>query len=186
MFNKDLLLIDIESTGLDPNKHEIIQLAGILLDKKTLKEKKSFVSFIRPKNWKTRDKESMAVNKISFEKLHHAPSVSQALKKFNRAFPKNVVLSYYVGIMDIIFLQSAYKKSQMKYPFDYHTFNIWSLFYPYMAKKNKLKNKKQFAGFGLEDMLKHFKIQVPNNLHDALVDCQIEAEVLRKVVSQIE
>ena len=42
MFNKDLLVLDIESTGTDVTKHEIIQLAGILLDKKTLKEKKVF------------------------------------------------------------------------------------------------------------------------------------------------
>src|SRR4051812_14401979 len=38
MFNKDILLLDIESTGTDVTKHEIIQLAAILLDKKTLKE----------------------------------------------------------------------------------------------------------------------------------------------------
>ena len=186
MFNKDLLLIDIESTGLDPDRHEIIQLAGILLDKKTLKEKKSFVSFVKPKNWKNRDKESMAVNKIEYNQLQNAPSITQVLRKFNRTFPKNVVLSYYVGIMDIIFLHAAYKKAKMKYPFDYHTFNIWSLFYPYMAKKNKLKSRKQFAGFGLESMLEHFKIKVKGNLHDALVDCKMEAEVLRKVVKEIK
>ena len=33
-FKKDLLLIDLETTGLDAGKHEIIQIAAILLDKK--------------------------------------------------------------------------------------------------------------------------------------------------------
>ena len=64
-FKKDLLLIDIEATGLDPKRHEIIQLAGILLDKKTLKEKKSFNAYIRPRKWSVRDKASMKVNKIT-------------------------------------------------------------------------------------------------------------------------
>ncbi|HEX3099771.1 MAG TPA: exonuclease domain-containing protein, partial [Patescibacteria group bacterium] len=65
MFNKDLLMLDIEATGIDVTKHEIIQIAGVLLDKKTLKEKKSFTSYARPRNWGSREAEAMAVNNIT-------------------------------------------------------------------------------------------------------------------------
>ncbi len=185
-FKKDLLLVDIEATGLDSNRHEIIQLAGVLLDKKTLKEKKAFSSFIRPAKWGNRDKESMAVNKISFDKVKNAPSLHLTLKKFNKAFGKNVILAYYVGIMDIIFLQTAHKKAGLKWPFDYHYFNIWGLFYGYLASRGKLTSKKDFAGFGIESMIKTFKIKADKNqLHDALMDCRVEAEILRKVIKEL-
>jgi DNA polymerase-3 subunit epsilon len=184
-FNKDLLLIDIEATGLDAGRHEIIQLAGILLDKKTLKEKEAFSSFVKPTRWKNRDPESMAVNKIVFDQVKDAPNLKSTLEKFNKTFGRNVILSYYVGIMDITFLQAAYKRAKMKWPFDYHTFNIWSLFYPYLAAKNQLKNKKDFSGFNLGDLVKKFKIKVnKEQLHDALVDCRVEAEVLRKILKK--
>jgi DNA polymerase III epsilon subunit-like protein len=64
MFNQDILLVDIEATGLDPQKNEIIQIAGVLLDKKTLAIKKDFNSYIRPTKWSNRDPEAMKVNKI--------------------------------------------------------------------------------------------------------------------------
>ncbi len=185
MFNRDLLLIDIETTGLDVNRHEIIQLAAVLLDRKTLKEKKSFVFYARPTKWRARDRESMAVNKIIWEMVKTAPSLKSVLRKFNRMFGKNAIFSHYAGIMDITFMQRAYEKSRMRWPFDHHYFNIWGLFYTFLALKNKLKSRKQFAGFGLEDCLKYFKIAVPGNLHDALVDCRMEAEVLRRVIKNI-
>ena len=51
-FERDILLIDTEFTGFDIDKHEIIQLAAVLLDKKTLKEKRA------AKKAKTKEKKS--------------------------------------------------------------------------------------------------------------------------------
>lgn len=185
-FKHDLLLIDIEATGLDPVKHEIIQLAGVLLDRKTLKEKEAFTTYIKPRNWKNRDPESMKVNKIAWDDVKDAPDLKPALQKFNKAFGKNVTLSYYVGIMDIVFMQAAYKKAGLKWPFDYHFFNIWGLFYAYLAARNRLKNKKDFGGFNLEGLVQSFGIKAKkSDLHDALVDCRVEAEVLRKIIDKL-
>lgn len=186
-FKKDLLLIDLETTGLDADRHEIIQLAAVLLDKKTLKEKKTFNSFIKPKAWKKRDPESMAVNKIGWDVLKDSDSLDEVLSEFHRLFPpKNVILSYYVGITDIVFLKAAYRKARKEYQFDYHTFNIWGLFYPYLAIKGLLDSRKYFAGFSLETMLKHFKLGIPESRHDALTDCRVEAELLRRVIKDLK
>lgn len=186
MFNKDILVFDIEATGIDVTKHEIIQLAGVLLDKKTLKEKKSFTSFIKPKNWAKRDAEAMAVNAISWEQLKNAPSVKSVLQKFNNTFGKNCIPSNYGGNLDIIFLPAAYRSVSMKYPFEYHTFNMWPLFYTYMALLGKLNNRKRFVGFSLEDLGDYLKVARPKDRHDALVDCRYEADVLRALLGKIK
>lgn len=184
-FKKDLLLVDLETTGLDSDRHEIIQIAAVLLDKKTLKEKKVFSSYIRPRNWKRRDLASMKVNKISLSQVKNAPGLKEVLKKFKRIFGKNIILSYYVGVLDINFLLESFTKSRLLYPFDYHTFNIWGLFFSFLAKKNQLKSKKDFAGFGLESLIKYFKIKPKGNLHNALTDARVEAEILRKIVKKM-
>lgn len=183
-FNHDILLIDLEFTGFDVAKNDIIQIAAVLLDKKTLKEKTSFSSYIRPTHWQHRDRESMKVNKISLDMLKGAPSLKSVIKNFDRTFGHNVIQAAYVGFNDKRFLLEAYKRAGVKYRFNYHYFDLWGLFYAYLAKNNGLKSNKDFAGFGLETLIKKFKIKVnKNELHDALVDCRVEAEVLRKVIS---
>ncbi len=181
-FKKDLLLIDLETTGLDASKHEIIQIAALLLDKKTLKEKGVFSSYIRPSRWKNRDLESMKVNGIKWDQVKDAQGLQKVLYQFDELFhPKSVILSYYGGPVDMDFLRIAYKKVKMDWNFDYHYFNLWCVFYAYLASKNLLKNKKKFAGFEMEDLMKKFIIKSQNR-HDALEDCRIEAEILRKLL----
>ena len=185
-FKKDILLIDLEFSGFDIHKNDILQIAAVLLDKKSLKEKKSFSSFVKPENWQSRDMESMAVNKISFDTVKDAPSLKEVIKKFEKTFGHNVILAAYVGYNDKKFLLEAYKRAKIKWQFDYHYFDLWGLFYGYLASKNKLTSKKDFAGFGLESMIKMLNIKIDkNNLHNALVDCRVEAEVLRKVMKNI-
>ncbi len=186
MFNKDLLVLDIESTGIDVTKHEIIQLAAVQLDKKTLKEKKSFSSFVRPKKWAKRDPEAMAVNSIAWEQVKDAPSLKSVLQKFNRTFGKDVIPTTYGGNLDIIFLPAAYRSVGMKYPFEYHTFNMWPLFYTFMAMHKQLKNKKRYVGFSLEDTGDFLKVPRQDGRHDALVDCYYEADVLRAVLKKLK
>lgn len=182
-FKKDILLIDTEFSGFDVKNHDLLQIAAVLLDRKTLKEKKSFNSYIKPVHWKSRDKASMAVNKITPEKLKNAPSLKSVLTKFNKTFGHNVIQAFYVGYNDKRFLMHAYSQSGIKWQFDYHYFDLWALCYAYLAKKNLLKSKKDFAGFGLEYLIKILKIDInPNEMHDALVDCRLEAEVFRKII----
>ncbi len=185
MFNKDILLIDAEFSGLDPAKNEITQIAGVLLDRKTLKEKKHFNSFIKPTKWKNRDPESVAVSGISYDQIKTAPSVSTVIRKFDKTFGHDVILAYYGGVLDITFLSATYNKAGMKFPFDHHFFNIWGVMYAYLAKSGGLTSKKNFGGFSLETMMKLFKIESPP-LHDALVDCRVEAEILRHVMKNLK
>jgi DNA polymerase III epsilon subunit-like protein len=188
MFTKDLLLIDEEMTGVDPTRHEIIQLAGILLDKKTLKEKKHFTSFVKPKHWSRRDPEAMAVSRITWEQVKNAPPLETALQKFSKTFGHQVLLANYGGNIDYEFLKTGFRQANLRYPYNYHTFNIWGVILVYCAKKKLLKpsfTAKEFGGFNLERVLAHFSIPTPP-LHDALVDCRAEAEVLRRVLKALK
>ncbi len=186
MFKHDLLLIDIESTGVDITKHELIELGAILLDKKTLKEKKTFEAFIKPHKWSSRDPEAMAVNQITWDQLKKASSLKSVLTKFQQTFGTKVTLANYGTILDTAMLRTSYKQINKNYPFDYHVFDIWPLCYTYMARKKKLTNPKKFPGFSLEDLAKTLKVTVPANRHTALADCRLEAEILRKLLKQLK
>ncbi|MCL5774968.1 MAG: 3'-5' exonuclease [Patescibacteria group bacterium] len=185
-FKKDLLIVDTELTGLDAEKHEIIQLAGILLDRKTLKEKASFASYVRPVKWSNRDPEAMKVNKLEFVRLKNAPVLKKVIRDFAKKFhPEKVLLTAYVGWVDKRFLLKAFEKTGTKWAYDYHYMDIWSLAYVSLAKKGQLKNAKEFAGFNMENLLKKYNISLPGSHHDALFDCRAEAEILRQVTKQL-
>ncbi len=185
MFNKDILLIDLEFTGLDPKRHDIIQIAAVLLDKRTLKEKKFFNAYIKPSHWAKRDPESMAINGIEWETLKYAPSLRTVINAFNKKFSKNIMLAYYGGSLDIEFLKAAYTQIGKKFEFNYHYINLWVIFYTYLVVKNKFATAKGPKKFSLKNLAKYFKIPALD-LHDALSDCRVEAEILRTVIKEMK
>ena len=186
-FKKDILLIDTEFSGFDIKKHELLQLSGVLLDRKTLKEKEHFNSFIRPTpgRWAKRQHDAMAVNRITLDKIKEAPTLKEVMRAFDRKFGHNVILAAYVGYNDKRFLLESYRRAGVKWQFDYHYFDIWGLFYAFGASRNLLNSKKNFAGFGMEDLMRYFKLEIPTTMHDALTDCRCEAEVLRQIMKRL-
>lgn len=185
-FKKDLLIIDTELTGLDADRHEIIQLAAVLLDRKTLKEKAFFNTYVKPLKWKNRDPEAMKVNGLVLGQLSSAPSLGTAIRRFAKKFnPEKVMLAAYVGWVDKRFLLSAFEKAGVQWQLNYHFFDIWSLAYAVLAKRGQLKNPHEFTGFNLEGLLKRFKIRLPGSHHDAMYDCRAEAEILRQILKEI-
>jgi len=185
-FKKDLLIVDTELTGLEADRHEIIQLAAVLLDRKTLKEKAFFNTYIRPVKWSGRDPEAMKVNGLALGQLKTAPKLGLAIKQFAKKFnPNKVMLTAYVGWVDKRFLLAAFKKSKIKWEFDYHYLDIWSLAYVILAKRGQLKRQAEFTGFNLETLLEKFKIKLTGSHHDALFDCRAEAEILRRIMRQV-
>lgn len=186
MFKHDLLMMDLEFSGVDDNKHEIIQIAGVLLDKKTLKQKKAFASYVKPKNWKGRDPEAMAVNNIVWDDLKDAPDIKTALRKFLKTFGTDVTITIFGGRLDIVFLSKAFSNQKLKYPFDYHTYDMWPLCYTFMAKRKLLKNRNRHHGFSLENVGDYLRVPRMDGRHNAVGDCMYQAEVLRALLKVIK
>ncbi len=184
-FPRHLLLLDLETTGTDERVHEIIQLSAVLLDRKTLREVKHFSSYAKPVRWAKREREAMAVNKLTPAELRNAPALANVLRSFSRAFkPAEVVLCHYGSSLDINFLKNAFRDNRLPWRFDYHYFNLFGLFWTYLALKRDLKNRDRFTGFSLEDLMGRFGI-VSKNRHDGLEDCRVEAEILRRVMGDL-
>ncbi|MDQ3018773.1 MAG: exonuclease domain-containing protein, partial [bacterium] len=138
-----------------------------------------------PKRWEKRELEAMAVNKITWNEIKNAPSLKTVLKKFEATFGTDVTVTPYGSILDTAYLRMSYKECKMKYPFDYHVFDIWPLAFIYMAKHKLLTNKTRFSGFSMEDTANHFNIPVPEDRHTVIADCRLEAEILRRLLKEL-
>lgn len=179
IFPKDLLIIDFESTLGDTEKTEPTQFGAILLDKSTLEEKKSFVSFIQT-DLSIMPKEKLIKKGFTPEKFANAPSTSEVVKKFIKEFGKDYFITSWVAGLDMILFRKLLSSAKVNFSeFDYHVYDLWPIAFSYLLEKGykgSWRSEAIFQEFGLP----------PRNIHDALEDCRHAAKVLRKMMEKKE
>lgn len=165
-FPKDILIVDFEGSSNQPT-----QIGAVLLDKETLEEKDSFVSYI----YATIEKPSKTSG-ITQEMLIGAPSQAEVGKMVYEKFGTDLFFSSFVGDWDIRAFKILIKSADIDFSkYDYHTIDVWSLAYVYLLKKGYtggIRSEQIFQEFGAK----------PRGFHNALEDCRITADVLRKIV----
>ena|SRR6185369_10473550 len=177
-FARDILLIDIETTGMNPDKDFPLQLAAVLLDRDNLLELGSFNTYIKHSFAQTTNDRIVQTLGITKEMWFKAPNLKESITKFNQKFPYNVTLASQ-NIININFLQEAHRKLNIPYEFDYHILELWTLEYLFLSKQN-LKKIPTASTIGPLFNLKREKE------HDALANCRYLAEILRRLVKAYE
>lgn len=186
MFTRDLVVLDLECTGLDTQKHEIIQIAAIRINKDTLAEVGRFSSYVKPTAWDNRDPAAMAVNRISYDMVASAPDLQKVLELFESKFGgAEVLLAAYNTAFDIPMFRHAYTRLGRPCPFDFHSFDIWALAYLYWGLTDQKPNPDRPIGFTLADVAG--AVGVPPStagaFHNAIADVEAEVEVLRRLLA---
>lgn len=176
-FARDILLIDLQATGTNPDKDFILQLAAILLHKDNLLEKNNFNSYIKhPFSQTTNDRivQNLGIPKQTWMA---APKPKEVLSAFKDRFSYNVTLASH-NIVNIIFFQNAFKNAGLDYEYDYHVIELWTLGYYYLAKQD-IKKVPTAETLGYYFGLKKEKE------HDAFENCRFLAEIFRSLVKSI-
>lgn len=173
-FSKDILVIDFETTGLDLDNALPIQIGAILLDKETLEEKDSFLSYIH-QDVSDMSEESAKIHGITSETLKGAPIEGNVIVNFLDKFGNEVYLASWNEMLDHTMLARMLKSiGKDIYEHDYHYLDIWSIAYMHLAQAGRgdiVRSEATFEYFGLPQ----------RHAHDALEDCRHAAEVLRRV-----
>ncbi len=172
-FARDILLIDIESTGPDPLKDFPLQLAAVLLDKDNLLEKGSFNSYVKHPFSQTTNDRIVQTLGIPKEYWMKAPNLKSVLTTFKDTFSYNVTIASH-NIIAANFLKESFRRANIPYEYDYHLLDLWTLGYFYLSRQNvkKIPTAETVGTF--------FKIQKTKE-HDALANCRYLAEILRKL-----
>lgn len=174
-FIKNILLIDFETTG-GPNPYlaEPTQIGAVLLDKDSLSEKDNFSSYILA----DLGGKTTSVSGITQEMLKDAPSQAEVGQNFFKKFGTDVILASWVEHLDRRILKKIIDAAGLDYTkYDYHFLDIWPIAYIYLLKQGYT------GGIRSEEMFRAFGIK-PRGHHDALEDCRIAANILRKIVQK--
>ncbi len=121
--------MDCEFGGLDPELHDITEVAIVLVDYRLAELASSEWKIVaRPERI---SEEGARIGGYSEEAWRDALPVRQVLGEIAKLMPKGrtVVPAGQNVRMDVQFLELAYKNCGIPYPFDYHVIDLASLFY---------------------------------------------------------
>ncbi|MBI2405754.1 3'-5' exonuclease [Candidatus Microgenomates bacterium] len=174
--DRPLLFIDLEMTGLDPTKHEIVEVGALVVDGKTLKIKKEYEVKVKPSHIETADQKALEINGYAREKWKNALSLKQVLEELSELAPGALPAGWNIGV-DKMFLDFAFITQGIKPSYDYHTIDVHTLAWAQVLPDKTVKEVK------LSKLCKHFGIKREEK-HRAMADIKATYEVFRKLLAK--
>ncbi len=134
--DRKLLFIDLETTGLNLDLHEIVEVGCLVVDGRSLEIVDEYHAKVIPENLKKASKEGLRISGYSKDKWKDAKALKIVLKEIVRLAPDAMVAGWKVDF-DWWFLEKYFKKYKIKYSFDYHLIDVISLAYVYFREKDE-------------------------------------------------
>jgi len=177
---KHLIFLDTETTGLNPDVHEIIELAWIITDL-NLNKKSGHCYKINPENIENADYKALEINGYSKEVWNkEAIPLEKALREITKSIPfgeRAIVIGHNVDF-DLRFLRKAFKDLGVFCSLSYHRVDTLSLSVAYkIAGRGIVKESENFKLKTMADIL-----EVDHkNTHTAMSDTEAVYEIFKEL-----
>jgi DNA polymerase-3 subunit epsilon len=180
MKKHNLAFVDIETTGLDSEKHEIIELAFVLVkqlgDKGQEFEVIEEMEFkIKPERIEDADPQSLKVNGYDPSAWIFANTLTEAMKVFSEK-TKDAIFVAHNLTFDYSFMDKAWKKTGVPNEMFYPKIDTISIAYA------KLHANPRIDKFRLQKLCEYFGIENAK-AHSALSDTRALFEVYKKLMN---
>lgn len=174
MRKHNLAFIDIETTGLDVIKHEIIEIGCVIVTPK-LKVIEKFELKIKPRKIKNAVPISLKITHYNKKDWKNAYSREEAMRILSEKAKDCIMVGQNVSF-DSGFLGYSFAKLKIKNNMHYHKLDTISIAWAKLNKKNNITH------FSLREMCKYFGIE-NKNPHSALSDAYATYELYKKLMS---
>jgi len=171
---RSLAFIDLETTGLDPSRHEILEIGVIRVDGRTLADLDATDVRVHPRRLEDADPEALRLNGYSARRWENATNLWEALDWVAPLLVGATLAGHNVGF-DRAFLEVAWKATGGPPPdLDHHLLDTASLAWPLLVE-------------GLVDSLSLITVctALGIGLHDphrALSDAERSLEIARRLL----
>jgi DNA polymerase III alpha subunit (gram-positive type) len=123
---RPLAITDIETTGLDAAVHEILELAVLIVDQRSLKVRDQYVVRTKPVRIRTAAKRALEVVGYNPNAWRTAVDLEPALAIYSQKAADAIFVSYNVHLA-YSFLDAGFKLTGIEDPTDYHRLDLFSL-----------------------------------------------------------
>lgn len=171
---RPLIFLDIESTGLEVQKHEIIEIGALKVEpKRPFKILQEISLKVKPQHLEKADKIALKIVGFNQEVWKEAVSLKEALEKLEQFADHGVLVGYNVSF-DWAILDKAYSSLGKQDPFYYHRLDVMPMAYLKLFGKRSLKR------FSLAELGQFLGIKEENR-HHALDDARMTYNVFKKL-----
>lgn len=181
MKNHNLAFTDIETTGLDAHKHEIIELGCIVVRQTPRITGESGVEIveefefkIKPEHLDTADPEALKINGYNKHDWGSAIPLKEALEIFVEKTEGAALVAHNV-IFDWVFLEEAFRKTGIKNRMHYHKLDTLSIAFARLYDDPKAQK------FSLRALASYFGVR-NEKAHSALSDTRTMFEIYKKLL----
>ena len=172
---RDLVFVDLETTGFNPDTQEILEIAAIRTTPDAVTIGGRFERKVLPGNIQLADPQALLVNRYHPEHwLNHGVSIEIALEGFLNICFGGVTLVAHSATFDWGFLRAALTRKSLLADLDYHIICTASLAWPLVMRGEVVSPK-------LEALCTHFGISNEGQ-HSAMRDVERMLEVYRKLI----
>lgn len=183
MKTHNLAFIDVETTGLNSDLHEIIEL-GVVLVRQIPEDGKGPVLEVMgeyeykiiPERLFNADPESLKINGYSPEKWADAKPLKEVMEDFVKRTQGASFVAHNI-VMDVAFVNRAFERSGVKNLMHYHKIDTISLAFA------KLYHNPKVEKFSLRFLCEYFGIK-NENAHTALSDARATFELYKRLTEQ--
>ena len=172
IIKNEYIVLDTETTGLNPKKDEILSIAAVKIINNKIITSKSFKIFIKPSN-KISSK-SISIHHILPDDLSNSVSINEALEELF-SFIKNLpIIGYYISF-DINIL-NTYIEKYIGTTLNNKQIELSDMYY----KRYKKYSAHEFVDLKFDTIMK--ELDIPNlEKHDALNDSIMSAMIYLKL-----
>ena len=171
----DIVIFDLETTGLSPAHHEIIQIAGVRMRAGRILAEESFATFVKPLS-----RVPAFITQytgITQAQVQNAPSAADALLSFSRFVGDSTLIAHNGQRFDVPFIRESCARLRLP---------VRSVdFIDSMSFSRKLWGGR--GGHGLDAVMDRLSLtKCGARRHDARGDVEILAEAVRRMWLQIQ
>lgn len=170
-----IALIDLETTGLNGNTDEIVEIGCVVFDSKTHEIIDTLDIKVKPEHIETATPKALEVNGYTEEVWADAMSLHQAILRLSEKVQGATLMAYNVTF-DWSFLKTAFEQTQIENPMHYHRLDLlsiaWAIIPHHKVQSWSLKTVSVFLGLKPEP-----------KVHRAIHGAMCAYEVHKKLMS---
>ncbi len=180
MKKHNLAFIDLETTGFDPYKQEIIQIGCVIAEQEEtpkgpkLKIIKEFELKVKPEKLQDADPEALRINGYNEMEWVFATDLKSAIEHLMKEASDCIMVSHNVAF-DYSFLQRAFSVTGIQNTLHYHKLDTISIAFA------KLYGNPEVRRFSLQALCEYFGIE-NKQAHTALSDVKAMVELYQKLL----
>lgn len=141
-----IAIVDLETTGLDPYKSEIIEIGAVIFNPENLNTKQEISVKVKPVHGC--DPRAAAVNGYNEEEWKDALSIKEVLKSLAPKWQGASFMSYNVTF-DWSFMAQAYREIGTNDPFHYHRFDLMTMAWNHLPLGSSISLKNVCSALGI-------------------------------------